>query len=233
MVAQEWLTPQQRTAAVFPEFVPYKPPSAAGPSGYIIQLVKNELAGKVKLTEADISRGGLRITTTIDRPKQQAALDAVDERMPEGETGLNVGLVSIKPGDGAVQALYGGADYAKNQFNTATDATMQAGSVFKIFTLIAALQSQDVSIRSTFDGSSPQYFDEFENPGGETDFNRRGGVRNYNNRTSGASPSRRPLRLGHTVFARLNIIATAEKTAEAATRPASRPSSTPLRQCAR
>ncbi|KGN40719.1 transglycosylase domain-containing protein [Knoellia aerolata] len=217
MVAQGWLTPQQRTAAVFPKFIPYQAPSAAGPNGYIVQLVKDELSKKVKLTEADISSGGLRITTTIDKPKQQAAVDAVDNRMPEGATGLKVGLVSIKPGDGAVQALYGGADYAKNQFNTATDATMQAGSVFKVFTLIAALQSGDVSIRNSFDGSSPQYFDEFENPAGETDFNRRGGVRNFNNRDWGRlTVPQATANSVNTIFARLNIIATPKKTAAAA-----------------
>jgi membrane peptidoglycan carboxypeptidase len=218
MVAQEWLTPQQRTAAVFPKFIPYRAPSAGGTNGYIVQLVKEELAAKVKLTEADISRGGLRIVTTIDKPKQKAAVEAVNGRMPEGATGLNYGLVSIKPGDGAVQALYGGTDYAKNQFNTATDATMQAGSVFKIFTLIAALQSGDVSIRNTFDGSSPQYFEEFANPGGETDFNRRGGVRNFNNRDFGRlTVPQATADSVNTVYARLNILATPKKTAAAAT----------------
>ncbi|MFW5470359.1 transglycosylase domain-containing protein [Knoellia sp. CPCC 206435] len=218
MVAQGWLTPQQRAAATFPKFAEYKPPSAGGTNGYIVQLVKDELARKIKLTEADISSGGLRITTTIDRPKQQAAVEAIRERMPKGYAGLNVGLVSIKPGDGAVQALYGGADYAKNQFNTATDATMQAGSVFKIFTLIAALQGGDVSIRNSFDGSSPQYFDEFENPAGETDFNQRGGVRNFNNRDYGrVTVPEATADSVNTVYARLNILATPQKTAAAAT----------------
>ena len=81
----------------------------------------------------------------------------------KGTATLRVGLTSIKPGDGAVVAMYGGADYQKEQFNTATQATMQAGSTFKVFTLLAALsQDKPISTKTKFDGRSPQYFKEFE-----------------------------------------------------------------------
>ena len=53
------------------------------------------------------------------------------------------GLTAIKPGDGAVVAMYGGKDYPKTQLNSATDAKMQAGSTFKPFGLIAALEQGD------------------------------------------------------------------------------------------
>ncbi|WP_353951810.1 transglycosylase domain-containing protein [Knoellia sp. S7-12] len=218
MVQQGWLTPQQRAEATFPKkFQKYSPPTAGGANGYVIQNVKEELAKKVKLTEAETSRGGLRIVTTIDAKKQKAAQDAVKERIPAKAPDLKVGLTSIKPGDGAVEALYGGADYAKNQFSTATDATMQAGSTFKVFALIAALQSGDVSIRNTFAGASPQYFDEFENPGGKTEFNRRGGVRNFDNNGFGRiTVATATASSVNTVYARLNIIAGPKNTAAAA-----------------
>ena len=220
MQAQGWLTAQQRAAATFPadkEFRTYKPPSVGGTNGYLVQLVKDELIKKVKVSEGDISTDGLRIVTTIDKAKQAAAVEAVKDRIPEEAKNLHVGLASIKPGDGAVQALYGGEDYAKNQFNTATDATMQAGSVFKIFTLIAALQSGDLSIRNSFDGNSPQFFDEFKNPAGATDFNRRGGVRNFNDNDYGrVTVPEATANSVNTVYAQLNILATPAKTAAAA-----------------
>ncbi|GAA4115691.1 transglycosylase domain-containing protein [Knoellia locipacati] len=218
MVKEGWLTPQQRAAATFPKsFVKYTPPSVGGTNGYLVQLVKDELIKKVKVSEGDISSDGLRIVTTIDKAKQTAAGEAIKERIPKGAKNLHVGLASIKPGDGAVQALYGGEDYAKNQFNTATDATMQAGSVFKVFTLIAALQSGDLSIRNSFDGNSPQYFEEFANPGGATDFNRRGGVRNFNDRDYGRiTVPEATANSVNTVYAQLNILATPAKTAAAA-----------------
>jgi len=218
MVDQGWLTAAQRTAATFPKsFIPYKAPSAKGTGGYVIELVKKELADKIKISDAIFSRGGLRIVTTIDKKKQEAAINAVNDRIPKESTDLNVGIASIKPGDGAVEALYGGADYSKNQFNAATDATLQAGSTFKIFALIAALQSGDLSIRNSFDGSSPQYFDEFEDSGAKTDFNRRGGVRNFNNNQFGriTIPTATANSV-NTVYARLNIIAGPKKTAAAA-----------------
>ncbi|GGB87131.1 transglycosylase domain-containing protein [Knoellia flava] len=219
MEEQGWLSPEQRAAATFPtdkQFAPYRPPSVGGTNGYLVQLVKDELLKKVKVDEGDISTGGLRIVTTIDKKKQAAAVKSIADRM-KGIKGINVGLASVKPGDGAVEALYGGSDYAKNQFNTATDATMQAGSVFKIFTLIAALQSGDLSIRQSFDGNSPQYFDEFENPAGATDFNRRGGVRNFNDRDYGrVTVPEATADSVNTVFAQLNILATPQKTAAAA-----------------
>ena len=77
-----------------------------------------------------------------------------------GTSTLQAGLVAIKPGDGAVVAMYGGEDYAKIQLNSATGATMQAGSTFKPFALIAALE-QGISTHTTFPGWSPQRFPEF------------------------------------------------------------------------
>jgi len=94
---------------------------------------------------------------------------------------------------------------------------MQAGSTFKIFALIAALQGGDVSIRNSFSGASPQYFDEYENPGGDSDFNRRGGVRNFNNQDFGriTIPTATANSV-NTVYARLNVLAGPKNTAAAA-----------------
>ena len=95
---------------------------AAGSIGYITADVQQELRTKLRLTEAELDRGGLRITTTIDKQAQDAAVKAVQDNMPTG-TGtstLQAGLVAIKPGDGAVVAMYGGKDYAKIQLNSAT-----------------------------------------------------------------------------------------------------------------
>ena len=74
--------------------------------------------------------------------------------MPKGGAkDVHVGLIAIKPGDGAVVAMYGGADFQKTQFNSATEAIMQAGSTFKPFALIARPagqhQHQDASSTAT------------------------------------------------------------------------------------
>ena len=118
--------------------------------------------------------------------------------MPTGRapSTLRVGLTSIKPGDGAIVAMYGGKDYQKEQFNTATEATMQAGSTFKIFALLAALsRTSPISTNDQVRAASPQYFKEFEDTGAATDFLRRGGVRNFG--PSGEQFGTIDLRRGH------------------------------------
>jgi len=49
-------------------------------------------------------------------------------------------LVALSPADGAVQALIGGFDYGRSQFNRAVDARRQPGSSFKPFVYAAALE---------------------------------------------------------------------------------------------
>jgi membrane peptidoglycan carboxypeptidase len=116
MVTEGWLTPEARATAQFPtkSLIKYQPNrNTAGPNGFITDAVKRELKAKLKLTDADIDKGGYRIVTTIDQRTQKAAVDAIKARMPTGKgtSTLRVGLTSIKPGDGAVVAMYGGADY--------------------------------------------------------------------------------------------------------------------------
>jgi membrane peptidoglycan carboxypeptidase len=204
MVSQGWLSPQERAKTTFPKTVKRARITKAGPVGYITDVVRNELKAKLGLTATDIDRGGLRIVTTIDKKAEDAAVKAVDDNMPSEKDAndLRVGLTAIKPGDGAVVAMYGGKDVSKTQ-NSSTGAIMQAGSTFKVFGLLAALQ-KDISIKTRFDGRSPQFFPEFADQ-----TNPRGRVKNF-----GAGPGepfgRIDLRkaLGHsvnTVFAQLNI----------------------------
>ena len=111
--------------------------------------------------------------TTIDKKAQDAAVKAVNEKMPPQyfdqvrrptpAKALHVGLTAIRPGDGAIVAMYGGKDYSTVQFNASTDATMQGGSTFKVFGLLAALQ-KDISTKTLYDGYSPRLMPEFVSP---------------------------------------------------------------------
>jgi penicillin-binding protein 1A len=53
---------------------------------------------------------------------------------------VEAALVSIDPGDGAIRALAGGFDFARNQYNHVTQALRQPGSSFKPFIYSAALE---------------------------------------------------------------------------------------------
>ncbi|WP_036828582.1 transglycosylase domain-containing protein [Phycicoccus jejuensis] len=220
MVDKKWLSPQDREAADVEKTLDgikkYTPKQLGGTNGYIVDLVKKELVSKYKLSENDIQRGGLKITSTVERGRQNDAVKAVREERPDVED-VHEGLVSIKPGNGAIVALYGGEDFAKRPLNNATQAKMQAGSTFKIFTLIAALQEKKASIRSTFPGYSPQYFEEFADPNASNENSRRGRVKNFGNEQFGNIDLLTAT--GHsvnTVYAKLNIEAGAKNTMQAA-----------------
>jgi len=210
MVTQGWLSPAERAKTVFPTVYPPARKTKAGTVGYITRRVQDELASKLGLTATDIDRAGLRIVTTINKAAQAAAVKAVADAMPSEKDapGLHVGLTAIKPGDGAIVAMYGGADYSKSQWNTSTQAQMQAGSTFKVFGLLAALQ-KDISTKTLFDGHSPQYFPQFKDSSSKDSFLAKGGVKNFG-QGSGEQFGRIDLRMAtahsvNTVFAQLNI----------------------------
>ncbi|MBC9957843.1 transglycosylase domain-containing protein [Yimella sp. cx-51] len=157
MVTEGWMSPQVRAQQKMPVVQPVKAPTyGSGPTGYLTQTVRNELKNKLKLSDTDIARGGLRITTTIDVKKQRAAEKAVQKAIPADVPSLkdlHAGLVAQKP-DGSIVALYGGSDYRKSQWNAATYAAPQAGSTFKVFGTVAALEN-GYSLNSRFSGASP------------------------------------------------------------------------------
>ena len=100
----------------------------------------------------------LRVYTSIDPDLQRIAyevvskrLDALDKHFPKKAKGnLNAALVAIRPKTGEIVAMVGGRDYQANQFNRATDAMRQPGSVFKPFVYTTALNSAYDSSSRTF-----------------------------------------------------------------------------------
>jgi len=236
MVTEGWLSPAVRATTEFPTTIPRVKVTKAGTLGYITSEVRLELTNTLGLTATDIDRGGLRIVTTINKRAQVFAVKAVADHMPSEKDapGLHVGLAAIRPGDGAIVAMYGGKDYSKRQFNEATDATMQGGSTFKVFGLLAALQ-KDISTKTTFDGHSPQYFPQFVGPGDP-----RGKVPNFGNEQFGRIDLRKATAHSvNTVFAQLNIKLADGGTKATALRdaailaglPKACPGSTPARGC--
>jgi membrane peptidoglycan carboxypeptidase len=159
MLKEGWITQEQHDSAKYPKIAKRRQDDRlGGTNGYLLKAVRQEVIDKAGLTDADIDRGGLRIVSTFDRRTQADAVRAMkDELPPEDAKGVGAGLVSIKPGDGAVVAMYGGPDAVKREYNSATQAIMQAGSTFKPFALAAALED-GMSLKSRYDGHSPKTF---------------------------------------------------------------------------
>jgi membrane peptidoglycan carboxypeptidase len=153
MVAKGWLSQSDRAKQKLPEVAPArKTNSASGTNYYLLDTVRREL--KVNgFTDQEIDLGGLKVITTFQRKAQRSAVLAVRRERPKTQAkGVHIGLSAVRPGDGAVIAMYGGANAGGH--NEATQARVQPGSAFKPFALTAALQD-DISLKSRFSGNSP------------------------------------------------------------------------------
>jgi penicillin-binding protein 1A len=83
---------------------------------------------------ARMLRVGDRLRVRVVRV-QGERLEVALEQRPEVEGAM----VVIDPATGEVKAMVGGSDYSRSQFNRATQALRQAGSVFKPFVMASAL----------------------------------------------------------------------------------------------
>ena len=84
-------------------------------------------------------RGGLRVRTTIDLGWQRGAEQAVARHL-SNRGDPEAALVAIDPRTGAIRAMVGGRNFRASEFNLATQGLRQAGSAFKPFVLLAALE---------------------------------------------------------------------------------------------
>ncbi|WP_136314473.1 transglycosylase domain-containing protein [Actinomyces procaprae] len=159
MLEDGYITQEQYDSAELPETVATQTKETyGGPTGYLLQLVRAELEADAGMEAEDIDTGGYKIVTTIDKEDQDAAVAAV-ENLPEGASpNLRAALVSIDSATGGILALYGGEDYLTNQVNSSTDAVAQAGSTFKPFALVAALENGD-TLANGYTGDSPMVID--------------------------------------------------------------------------
>ncbi|MDX3233270.1 transglycosylase domain-containing protein [Streptomyces sp. ME19-01-6] len=149
MVKKSWLTKTARDKMTFP--APGKVTAQSGMSGqrgYLIEAVEAYLTNKGIIDEQTLARGGYRITTTIDRKKQDAFVAAVRDKLMSKlsdsrkvDKYVRAGGASIDPKTGEVVALYGGIDYTKQFVNNATRTDYQVGSTFKPLVLTSALQN--------------------------------------------------------------------------------------------
>lgn len=156
----------QMTAAKAAPLKLAQPNVEANDAPYYIDLVRDRLLSRYE--DSDLSAGGMRVYTTLDRGLQEAASEAVQigmkqvdaaivrrrtRRIREGK-GKNakvrtevmpgpmpqVALVALDPHTGEVLALVGGRDYATSQLNHAL-AKRPTGSIFKPFVYASAINT--------------------------------------------------------------------------------------------
>ena len=164
MLEEGWISEEEAAKMKLPEVAPRATSGQlSGPKGHVIEAVQKELA-KLGFSQDQLLVGGLVIKTTLEQKAQQSAVDAVNRFYPSNAPDdLRIGLVAIRPGTGEVLALYGGRDYLERQLNDATQSIAQAGSTFKPFAIVAALE-KGIPLTSMWNGDSPQTFDDLGKP---------------------------------------------------------------------
>ena len=121
---------------------------------YFQDAVMDELASISEIPESLVNAGGLKIYTTLDMDMQTNLEKNILENRPDEE--IQVASVVVDPNTGAIRALTGGMNYAKSEYNRATDSKRQVGSTMKPFLYYAALEN-NMTMSSTF-SSTPTTF---------------------------------------------------------------------------
>ncbi|MEU0850312.1 transglycosylase domain-containing protein [Streptomyces flaveolus] len=149
MVKMKWLDQAERAGLTFP--TPKQTTVSTGMSGqrgYVVRIVKDYLIKNGIVDEEDLDRGGYRITTTLQKDKQDAFVKAVDDKLMSEldkdrkvDTYVRAGGASVDPKTGKVVAMYNGIDYVKQYTPNATRRDFQVGSTFKPFVFTAAVEN--------------------------------------------------------------------------------------------
>ncbi|MFF1793106.1 transglycosylase domain-containing protein [Kitasatospora sp. NPDC086009] len=171
MVQLGFLSPADRAATTFPDPIDPQPATGLkGQSGYLVGVADDYLVSAGIIDAATLKSGGWRITTTFDKPRQDAFVQAVQQELtaeldpvarPATDTDVRVAGASVEPATGRVVAVYGGPDYAKQPYNDVLRQDNQIGSTFKAFDLAAGLTSgrssgdgRPITTETRYDGTS-------------------------------------------------------------------------------
>ena len=104
---------------------------------YFIDWLDKEIRGLVGEPTEDMV-----VETTLDLTIQTAAERAVNRILErDASKGVQQAALVALDGDGRVRAMIGGKSYADSQFNRAVDARRQAGSSWKPFVYLAAVEA--------------------------------------------------------------------------------------------
>ncbi|MFF7138652.1 membrane peptidoglycan carboxypeptidase [Streptomyces sp. SAI-126] len=170
MVKKGWLAQSARTGLKFP--MPKEQTLSTGLSGqrgYIKDAVEDYIINNKILTKDQLEAGGYRITTTLQKSKQDAFVKAVNDQVMKKldkkdnkvDNYVRAGGASVDPKTGKVVAMYGGIDYVKQYTNGATRGDFQVGSIFKPIVFASAVQNdsetqdgQTITPNTYYDGTN-------------------------------------------------------------------------------
>ena len=146
------------------------PPVAVIKAPHFVFQVRNQLAQILGGDESAVTRGGFKVTTSLDWRLQQIAERDVRENVAalNRSNVWNAAMVSMDTRSGEVLAYVGSVDYSaredlriQGQYDVAGIGLRQPGSSFKMFTYLTALKkgltaaTVVVDARTDFNGKAP------------------------------------------------------------------------------
>lgn len=114
---------------------------------YYQDAVYKELE-KLGINKSVLESGGLKVYTNLDIEKQSSLEENILKNMADTED-LQVASIIVDPESGKIEALTGGINYEKSQYNRATESKRQVGSTMKPFLYYTALEN-NLTSSSTF-----------------------------------------------------------------------------------
>ncbi|MDY6924238.1 MAG: PBP1A family penicillin-binding protein [Pseudomonadota bacterium] len=136
MVEAGVISPEQRARAVT-EPVRVSRTLASQHAQYFVDWLDKQIRELVGEPTEDMI-----VETTLDLTLQTSAERAVRRILDrDASRGVQQAALVALDGEGRVRAMIGGASYADSQFNRAVDARRQAGSAWKPFVYLTALES--------------------------------------------------------------------------------------------
>jgi penicillin-binding protein 1A len=143
MVKIHAITPSQRDNA-FAEPVRVSRTLANQHAQYFVDWVDSEVRSILGRSKDDVLQQDLVVETTIDLPIQTDAEHAVQQTIGAADAkakGVQQAALVAMDGEGRVRAFVGGLDYGDSQFDRAADARRQAGSSWKPFVYLTAMEN--------------------------------------------------------------------------------------------
>ncbi|WP_338698367.1 transglycosylase domain-containing protein [Streptomyces sp. Q6] len=134
----------------------------SGQTGYLVDIAKDYVTKKSKISPEDLEKGGYKVYTTFNKKKVGELEKAVkateksflDPKHRSKDKYVQFGAGSVEPDTGKIVALYGGAGYDKDHYtNNANTAGVPVGSTWKPIVLASAMEYG--TYKSDGDGISP------------------------------------------------------------------------------
>ena len=140
----------------------YRREASPSPDSYWTQYVVQQMlsdrryGATYRQRVQTVYQGGLKIHTTLHPALQDAAAEAIERRMTGSDLPQSA-LVAIEPSTGAITTMAIGNWTFNKGYNLATDpgGGRTAGSAFKAFTLVAALE-KGIKPSRVYSGTSPR-----------------------------------------------------------------------------